>query len=67
VSDEKWGEAGMAFVCLKPGFALSEEELRAYCMGRLAKYKIPKYFRFLSNLPKNDAGKIDRKVLKTMH
>lgn len=67
VSDEKWGEAGMAFVCLKPGFALNDDELRAYCMGRLAKYKIPKYFRFLSNLPKNDAGKIDRKVLKTMH
>jgi fatty-acyl-CoA synthase len=67
VSDEKWGETGMAFVSLRPGFAAGEEELRAYCMGRLAKYKIPKYFKFLKELPKNDAGKIDRKVLKTMH
>jgi len=67
VTDEKWGEAGMAFVSLRPGFAAGEEELRAYCMGRLAKYKIPKYFKFLKELPKNDAGKIDRKVLKTMH
>ncbi len=67
VSDEKWGEAGIAFVSLRPGFTTSEEELRAFCMGRLAKYKIPKKFRFIGQLPKNDAGKIDRKVLKTMH
>jgi len=67
IKDERWGEAGMAFIGLRAGFTASEEEMRAYCMGRLAKYKIPKHFKFLAELPKNDAGKIDRKVLRTMH
>lgn len=64
VPDEKWGEAGKAFVVLKSGAALTEMDLRNYCADKLAKYKIPKHIFFLNELPKNDAGKIDRKKLK---
>lgn len=64
VPDEKWGEAGMAFVVLKPGTELSESELLTYCQPRIAKYKIPKHVVFLPELPKNDAGKVDRQQLR---
>ncbi len=66
VPDEKWGEAGKAFIVLKQKNSLTIEDLTDFCTARLAKYKIPKHFVFLDELPKNDAGKIDRKKLKTM-
>lgn len=66
VPDEKWGEAGKAFIVLKKGVELTEIELKNYCADKLAKYKIPKHISFLTEIPKNDAGKIDRKKLKEM-
>ncbi|MCS6989271.1 MAG: o-succinylbenzoate--CoA ligase [Chloroherpetonaceae bacterium] len=63
VPDEKWGEVGKACVVLKPGASASAEELKAFCLERLAKYKVPKHFEFYEALPKNDAGKINKKVL----
>ncbi|MCI0495286.1 long-chain fatty acid--CoA ligase [candidate division KSB1 bacterium] len=63
IPDEKWGEAGKAFIVCKSGKRLTEEEVLQFCRGKLAKYKLPKYVRFLEQLPKNDAGKIDRKKL----
>lgn len=63
VPDERWGEAGKAFVVLKSGKNLSSEELTTYCLERIAKYKIPKHITFVDDLPKNDAGKTDRKKL----
>lgn len=64
VPDEKWGESGMAFIVVKPDIVLSEDDILSFCEGKLAKYKIPKYIRFLDSLPKNDAGKIDRQHLR---
>ncbi|HOI88550.1 MAG TPA: long-chain fatty acid--CoA ligase [Lentimicrobium sp.] len=64
VPDPKWGETGMAFVVPEKNSSLTPEDVILYCEGRLAKYKIPKYVRFLDELPKNDAGKIDRQRLK---
>jgi acyl-CoA synthetase (AMP-forming)/AMP-acid ligase II len=55
----------MAFVVLKAGKQTSANQLIDYCRERLAKYKIPKHFRFVETLPKNDAGKIDRKSLNS--
>jgi fatty-acyl-CoA synthase len=63
VEDKKWGEAGKAFIVLNEGAKLTEEEVFEFCEGRLAKYKIPKYVKFLEEIPKNEAGKVDRKVL----
>ncbi len=64
VPDEQWGEVGKAFVVLKPGSNPSPEEILKYCRGNLAKYKIPKHIEFIDELPKNDAGKTDRKKLQ---
>ncbi|MBU2557978.1 MAG: o-succinylbenzoate--CoA ligase [Bacteroidetes bacterium] len=63
VPDEKWGESGMAFVVKRKEKQTDSEKLTVFCQQRLAKYKIPKHFRFVESLPKNDAGKIDRKSL----
>lgn len=64
VADEKWGEVGRAFVALSAGATVSDTELLSFCTERLAKYKVPKSVVFLDELPKNDAGKIDRLRLK---
>jgi fatty-acyl-CoA synthase len=63
VPHEKWGEVGRAFVVRKSA-GLDEETLLAFCQGKLAKFKIPKSVVFLEELPKNDAGKINRIALK---
>lgn len=65
VPDEKWGEVGRAFIVLKPGFSVTEAEILDYCKGQLAKYKTPKSVRFIAELPKNEAGKVNRKALET--
>lgn len=64
VPDEKWGEAGRAFIVKKAD--TDEEELLEHCRQQLARYKVPKYVTFLDALPKNDSGKINRLVLSTM-
>ena len=64
VSDEKWGEVGKAFIVLKPGHHLTAEEVRKFCRGNLATFKIPKHVEFVDELPKGDTGKIDRKKLQ---
>lgn len=63
VKDEKWGEVGKCFYSTEKGVALSEAELREFCLAGLAKYKIPKTFTFLSELPKGPSGKIQRRDL----
>ncbi len=63
VLHEKWGEVGKAFVVTHEKL-LTETEIFDYCHEKLAKYKIPKYIEFLKEIPKNDTGKIDRKLLK---
>ncbi len=67
VPDEKWGETGAAFIVLKEGADLTADQLTGFCSGNLARYKIPKYFRFLTELPKSDTGKINRKKLLELH
>lgn len=64
VPDPKWGETGKAFIVIKKDNKVTAAEIIAYCSERLAKYKIPKHVVFLNELPKNHAGKIDRKKLK---
>ncbi|MEK3935516.1 fatty acid--CoA ligase family protein [Sporosarcina sp. FSL W7-1349] len=64
VPDPDFGEAVHAFAVLKEGKTVDAEQLNAYCADRLAKYKIPKHFEFLDELPKNTTGKILRRSLK---
>ncbi len=64
VTDEQWGEAGVACVALRPEARVTEEELRAYCEKRIAKFMCPKYIRIYESLPKNVVGKISKERLK---
>ena len=64
VPDEKWGEAGKAFIVLRSGESLTEDEIRKYFDGKLARYKIPKYYEFCEDLPKSAAGKILKRELE---
>jgi long-chain acyl-CoA synthetase len=64
VADKLRGEVPKAFITLKPGKSLSEEELRYFLREHLAHYKIPHYFEFSDSLPKNRAGKIDKELLR---
>lgn len=61
---EKWGEVPFAFVVLKPGATLTEEELREFARGRLAGFKVPKGVTVLEELPKTATGKIQKYVLR---
>ncbi len=63
VPDDKWGEVGRACVVVKPGAALTEADLIAFMLPRLAKYKVPKSVVFVVELPKTGPGKIDKKLL----
>jgi fatty-acyl-CoA synthase len=67
VPDERWGQVGRAIVIPQPGTHLTPEELTAFCLERLARFKIPKSFVFVDALPKTAAGKIDKKLLQEVH
>ncbi|MDR4948979.1 acyl-CoA synthetase [Neobacillus cucumis] len=62
--DQKWGEAVTAFISIKEPFTLDAVELKRYCETKLGRYKIPKQFICLEELPKTHVGKIDKKKLK---
>ncbi len=62
--DKLRGEVPKAFVALKEGRKLNEEDLRYFCRQHLAHFKIPHYFQFMNELPKNRAGKIDKEKLR---
>ncbi|MEH7502030.1 long-chain fatty acid--CoA ligase [Neobacillus drentensis] len=64
--DEKWGEIVAAFIVLKDSSIVGEDELRSYCEAKLGRYKIPKRFIRLDELPKTHVGKIDKKKLREM-
>jgi fatty-acyl-CoA synthase len=59
--DERFGEAPVAIIVLKPGAAVTVTELRAHCRKNLARFKVPREFHFRDALPKGGTGK----VLKT--
>jgi len=62
--DAKWGEAPHAFIVLKPGAQADAEGLRAHTRERLAHFKCPHSFTFVSELPKTATGKIQKFVLR---
>jgi malonyl-CoA/methylmalonyl-CoA synthetase len=62
--DETWGDRVTACVVLRPGQALSLEELRDWARERLAPYKLPRELRLLAELPRNAMGKVQKGRLK---
>jgi fatty-acyl-CoA synthase len=61
VPDLKYGEEIMAWVQLAPGEQLTEDELKEYCRGKIAHFKVPRYLSFVSDFPMTVTGKV-RKV-----
>jgi fatty-acyl-CoA synthase len=64
VPDPTWGESVKAFVVLKKGETMKEEEVIEYCKKYLASYKKPRSVEFVEDLPRNPSGKVLKKVLK---
>jgi fatty-acyl-CoA synthase len=60
VPDERYGEEVMAWVILHPGQEATPEELRAFCQGQIAHYKIPRHWRFVDSFPMTVTGKIQK-------
>jgi fatty-acyl-CoA synthase len=64
VPDRKYGEELCAAVVLKDGATATEAEIRAFCEGRIAHYKVPRYIRFVDGFPTTVTGKVQKFVLR---
>ncbi len=64
IPDELRGEVVRAVISLKAGEAATEQEIKRFCLERIANYKVPKQIIFLDSLPKTTTGKIRKKDLK---
>jgi fatty-acyl-CoA synthase len=60
VPDERYGEELMAWVVVRPGAELGEAELRDFCRGRIAHFKIPRYVKFVDGFPMTVTGKVQK-------
>jgi fatty-acyl-CoA synthase len=60
VPDEKYGEEIQAWIELREGESATEEEIREYCKGKIAHYKIPRYVKFVTEYPMTVTGKIQK-------
>ncbi|MDA8413963.1 MAG: AMP-binding protein [Desulfobacteraceae bacterium] len=66
VPDRKYGEQVMAAVILKKGAQMTEDEIRDFCRGKIANYKIPKYVKFVDSFPMTASGKIQKFKMRDM-
>ena len=64
VPDEYRGETVKAYIVVKAGETLTEDEILAFCRERLTKYKVPKIIEFRDSLPTSIIGKVLRKELR---
>ena len=64
IPNEEFGESLMAMVELESSAGLSEDDVRQFLVGRLAKYKVPHQINFRDNLPREDSGKIFKRKLR---
>jgi fatty-acyl-CoA synthase len=62
--DAKYGEVVAAWVVARPGAALNVQELRDYCRGQIAHFKIPHYLEIVAELPRTVTGKVRKHVLR---
>ena len=64
VPDQRFGEEIMAWVLLRGGQEATEEEIRDFCRGRIAHYKVPRYVKFVTEFPMTVTGKIQKYVMR---
>ena len=66
VPDERFGEEVMAWVMLRPGETAEAEEIREFCRGRIAHFKIPRYVKVTEEFPMTVTGKIQKFRMREM-
>jgi len=64
--DERYGEEVCAWVRLRPGASLTEEQLKDFCRGRIAHYKVPRYVVFVEDYPTTVTGKVQKFRLREL-
>jgi fatty-acyl-CoA synthase len=67
VPDERWGEAGCAFVVPRPGARVDADALIAHCRGLLAAFKVPRHVRTVERLPRSAVDKVLKTELRALH
>jgi fatty-acyl-CoA synthase len=66
VPDERYGEELMAWIVPRPGAALTAEDVREFCRDRIARYKIPRYVKFVDSFPMTVTGKVQKFKMREM-
>ena len=66
VPDEKYGEELMAWVKPKDGQTVTKEEIVEFCTGQIARFKIPRYYKFVDSFPMSVTGKIQKFKMREM-
>jgi fatty-acyl-CoA synthase len=64
VPDTKFGEELCAWIRLQPGETSSEDEIKAFCKGQIAHYKVPRYVRFVDEFPMTVTGKVQKFLIR---
>ena len=64
VPDERYGEELCAWVRMRAGESLTAEEMRAFCTGQIAHYKIPRHIRFVDEFPMTVTGKVQKFLMR---
>ncbi|SDV48532.1 AMP-binding protein [Chitinasiproducens palmae] len=64
VPDEKYGEEVCAWIVLKTGAEADAEEIRAFCDGQIAHFKIPRHIRFVTEMPMTVTGKVQKFMMR---
>ncbi|WP_018314435.1 AMP-binding protein [Cupriavidus sp. UYPR2.512] len=64
VPDNRYGEEVCAWIVLKPGASATEDEIRDFCRDQIAHYKIPRYIRFVDEMPMTITGKVQKFVMR---
>jgi fatty-acyl-CoA synthase len=64
VPDKKFVEELSAWIILKPGETATEDDIREFCDGQIAHYKIPRYIRFVDGFPMTITGKVQKFAMR---
>jgi fatty-acyl-CoA synthase len=64
VPDERYGEELCAWIVLRPGAAIDDEDVRTHCRGRIAHFKIPRHIRFVETFPMTVTGKVQKFAMR---
>ena len=64
IADARMGEEVVAWVKLREGVEVTEEEVRAFCRGQIAHYKVPRYVRFVEGFPMTVSGKVQKFLMR---